>query len=112
MLAFDGACEQHGIEHYLAKPGHPSTNGQVERMNRTQKDATIKRSYDESHQQLEEHLYNFLNAYNFAKRLKTLRGLTPYEYISKAGRENPNDLKPILTITRWAWTRSPRHRSW
>ncbi|HEY4848492.1 MAG TPA: IS481 family transposase, partial [Methylocella sp.] len=25
----------------------------------------------------------FLMAYNFAKRLKTLKGLTPYEYICK-----------------------------
>jgi hypothetical protein len=31
----------------------------------------------------------FLNAYNFAKRLKTLRGLTPYEYICKAWADQP-----------------------
>lgn len=28
-------------------------------------------------------------AYNFAKRLKTLRGLTPHEYICKAWTESP-----------------------
>ena len=33
--------------------------------------------------QLKEHLRLFLTAYNFAKRLKTLKGLTPYEYIIK-----------------------------
>ncbi|MGH9539986.1 MAG: IS481 family transposase, partial [Terriglobales bacterium] len=32
---------------------------------------------------LKKHLHAFLMAYNFAKRLKTLKGLTPYEYISK-----------------------------
>ena len=57
--------------------------GQVERMNRTLKEATVKRYHYENHQQLREHLYNFMNAYNFARRLKTLRGLTPYEYIIK-----------------------------
>jgi hypothetical protein len=87
--AFDYACEQAGIEHRLTKPGHPWTNGQVERMNRTLKEATVKRYYYDNHQQLKEHLYNFLNAYNFAKRLKTLQGLTPYEYIIKCWQKEP-----------------------
>ena len=43
-------------------------------MNRTLKDATVIRYYYESHDQLREHLAAFLAAYNFAKRLKTLRG--------------------------------------
>jgi transposase InsO family protein len=87
--AFADACEQAGIEHRLTKPGHPWTNGQVERMNRTLKEATVTRDDDENHQQLKEHLSNFLNAYNFAKRLKTLQGLTPYEYIIKCWQKEP-----------------------
>jgi transposase InsO family protein len=87
--AFDYTCEQAGIEPRLTKPGHPWTHGQVERMNRTLNDATVKRYYYESHQQLKEHLYNFLKAYNFAKRLKTLHGLTPYEYIVKGWQKEP-----------------------
>src|SRR3984957_10378592 len=39
---FDRICYAHGIEHRLTKPNHPWTNGQVERMNRTIKDATVK----------------------------------------------------------------------
>jgi len=74
IQAFDYAYEQNGIEHRLTQPAHPWTNGQVERMNRTLKEATVKRYYYENHQQLKEHLYSFLNAYNFAKRLKTLQG--------------------------------------
>jgi hypothetical protein len=50
-------------------------------MNRTLKEATVKRYDDETHQQLKEHRYNFLHADNFANRLKTLHGLTPYEYL-------------------------------
>ena len=49
MPAFDDACEQHGIEHRLTKPGHPWTNGQVERMNCTLKDAAVKRYSYASH---------------------------------------------------------------
>jgi transposase InsO family protein len=94
---FDMRCREHGIEHRLTKPNHPWTNGQVERMNRTLKEATVRRYHYETHDQLREHLGAFLAAYNFAKRLKTLKGLTPYEYICKRWTENPDQfrLNPI-----------------
>ena len=38
--SFDAACADLDIEHRLTKPMHPWTNGQVERMNRTIKEAT------------------------------------------------------------------------
>ena len=37
-------------------------------------DATVKRFYYESHDQLRQHLADFVSAYNFARRLKTLSG--------------------------------------
>jgi hypothetical protein len=43
-------------------------------MNRTIKDATVKRFHYENHDQLRQHLADFVAAYNFARRLKTLRG--------------------------------------
>ena len=64
-------------------------NGQVERMNRTLKDATVKRYHSESHDQLRQHLHAFVQAYNFARRLKTLKGLTPYEFICKTWTTQP-----------------------
>ena len=48
-MRFDMICEANGIEHRLTKPNHPWTNGQVERMNRTIKDATVKRFHYDSH---------------------------------------------------------------
>jgi len=83
------ACKHHGIEHRLTKPSHPWTNGQVERMNRTLKEATVQRYHYENHEHLRQHLANFLAAYNFARRLKTLRGLTPHEYVCKIAANNP-----------------------
>ena len=35
------------------------------------------------HAQLRQHLADFIDAYNFGRRLKTLKGLTPYEAICK-----------------------------
>jgi transposase-like protein len=90
---FDMRCRENGIEHRLTKPNHPWTNGQVERMNRTLKEATVRRYHYETHDQLREHLDTFLAAYNFAKRLKTLKGLTPYEYICKRWTENPDQFR-------------------
>jgi transposase InsO family protein len=52
-------------------------NGIVERMNRTIKDATVKRYFYETHDELRVHLRDFVDAYNFARRLKTLKGLSP-----------------------------------
>jgi len=75
--SFDRVCQESGIDHRLTKTNHPWTNGQVERMNRTRKDATVKKYPYQTPQHLKEHLYTFLMAYHFAKRLKTLKGLTP-----------------------------------
>jgi len=86
---------------FAARPDHPRINGQVECMNCTPKEATVKRYYYDNHQQSREHLYNFLNACNFARRLKTLQKLTPYKYIIKAGETNQNVLSSIHPITRW-----------
>lgn len=82
-------CDEQGIEQRFTKPAHPWTNGQVERMNRTVKEATIKRFHYETSAQLNAHLQTFLVAYNYAKRLKRLKGLTPYEFICTEWRKNP-----------------------
>ncbi len=90
---FELICAKEDIDYRRTKPAHPWTNGQVERMNRTIKEATTKRYHYDSHQQLKQHLYNFINAYNFAKRLKTLKGLTPYEYIISCWQSEPERFK-------------------
>jgi transposase InsO family protein len=91
--AFEYACAQNHIDHRLTKPKHPWTNGQVERMNRTIKDATVKRCFYETHDQLRAHLCDFVDAYNFARRLKTLKGLTPYEFVCKVWTSQPQRFK-------------------
>ena len=59
-------------------------------MNRTIKEATFKRFHYENHDQLRFYLADFLAAYKFAQRLKTLNGLTPYEYIWITWASEPN----------------------
>lgn len=90
---FGRAYWRHGIEHRLTKPKHPWTNGQVDRMNRMIKEATVKRYHYDSHDQLRRHIGDFVSAYNFARRLKTLRGLTPYEYICSIWTKEPKKFR-------------------
>ena len=75
--AFELTCARNDIDHRTTKVRHPWTNGQVERMNRNIKDATVKRFHYDSHDQLRRHLADFVSAYNFGRRLKTLKGLHP-----------------------------------
>ena len=58
-------------------------------MNRI-KDATVKRFHYDDHAQLRTHLADFLAACSFARRLKTLGGFTPYEYICKIWTSEPD----------------------
>ena len=110
-MRFDMICEANGIEHRLTKPNHPWTNGQVERMNRTIRDATVKRFHYDSHDQLRTHLADFLAAYNFARRLKTLSGLTPYEYICKIWTSEP-DRFILHPIHQMPGLNNQRHPPW
>jgi hypothetical protein len=47
----------------------------------------------DSTRELRAHLQNFVDAYNFARRLKTLKGLPPYEFICKAWTSDPHRFK-------------------
>lgn len=76
-MRFDMVCEANGIEHRLTKPNHPWTHGQAERMNRTTKDARVKRFHYDNHDLLRTHLGDLMAACNFGRRLKTLGGLSP-----------------------------------
>ena len=79
----------------------------VERMNRTIKKAPVRRDHDDthSHSQLQTHITDFvlrrgrqsaglssfsLLTYTYARRLKTLQGLTPFEYICKIWTSDPD----------------------
>lgn len=59
-------------------------------MNRTIKDATVKRYHYDGHAQLERHLALFIGAYNTVRRLKTLKGLIPALFIWLAWQANPD----------------------
>jgi hypothetical protein len=62
-------------------------------MNRTIKDATVKRYHYADHDELRCHLQLLVEAYNCWRRLRTLRGLTPYEFICQTWTTEPERFK-------------------
>lgn len=77
------------MEHRLTKPAHPWTTGQAKRTNRTIKEATVQRYHYQTTDELSEHLQALVRAHHHAKRLQTLRGLTPHEFACAQWQKNP-----------------------
>lgn len=69
-------------------------------MNRAIKEATVERYHYDTHDQLGQHLGDFIAASNFRRKLKTLKRLTPHEAICKAYLKKP-----------YRFTSDPTHQS-
>ncbi len=61
-------------------------------MKRTLKEATVKRFHYDTHDQLRRHLDDFIDIDDFGRRLKPLKGRTPYEAICKTWTAEPKRL--------------------
>jgi hypothetical protein len=72
------------------KDAHPWTNGQVERIYRTIKEATIEALHYRSIEALKAHVLAFVTAYNFARHLKTLRWCTLFKVICEVWTQHPD----------------------
>ena len=70
--AFDRACTRRGIEHRTTKPHHPGTNGQVEQMNRTIKQATVRRDHCGTHNKRRAHLKLLADACTYGQHLRAI----------------------------------------
>jgi transposase len=83
--AFARACREHGIEHRLTATPDPWTCSRGARMGRILQDNVTFTS--EAY--LVRLLRDFVHAYNFRRRLKTLQGKTPYEFLRQAWLDKP-----------------------
>src|SRR3989344_2543936 len=81
---FDLICQKNRIQHRTIKFKHPWTNGMVERFNRTIKDQVLKKYLFSSIFDMNGKLIEFVNRYNFEKRLKSINYKTPAQYIKEA----------------------------
>ena len=88
--AFDIACAELGIEHRLAPPRHPQTNGMVERFN-GRISGLVAQTRFSSAEELETTLKLYLSTYNHSIPQRALHHRTPIQAL-KAWREKKPDL--------------------
>ncbi len=81
---FSRTCWEIGIEHCLASQPHPWTRNSGSQMEGMLPNVTFT-----SGAYLAGLLGQFVHAYNFRRRLKTLRGKTPHEFLCQAWTEKP-----------------------
>lgn len=79
-------------------------------MNRTLEEGTGNKYHDETHDTPKEHLQCFIDAPNFGKRLKALKGLAVFDNINKHWNEQPdkfktNSVRCLHECTDFIWTK-------
>lgn len=84
---FDIACRARKIDHHLLPPDQPW--GQIGAIRAPHSGTPTTGVHYESHDELQEHFLAFFETYNFERRLKTLRGLTPIEFVYECWKEDP-----------------------
>ena len=94
---FDIECKKDEIEHRLTAPHTPQTNGMVEKVNGTIKDATVKAEKYDNVEDLEKDLKKFLLYYIFTRRhgslVRELKVKTPFEAVVSWFQTKPEIFK-------------------
>lgn len=81
--AFDKACHELGITHYLTDPGKPAQNGKVERSQRTDREEFWNNLQASSLPVIKTKLTAYLKWYNEEREHLGIDGLTPVEKLQK-----------------------------
>ena len=98
----DEKSKQEAIEHRLTAPYTPQTNGMVERVNGTIKNATIKAEDYATIEELKRELNKFLIYYNFNRRhgslRKELKVRTPFDAVQSWFQTKPKIFKILPSV--------------
>jgi transposase-like protein len=99
---FDVECKEDNIEHRLTAPYTPQTNGMVERVNGTIKNATIKAEEYDNIDDVKKDLNKFLIYYNFNRRhgslRKELKVRTPFDAVQSWFQTKPEIFKILPDV--------------
>jgi transposase InsO family protein len=86
--AFDAACSSIAVEHRLAPPRHPQTNGMVERFN-GRINELLQQTHFDSQADLETTLLNYLKLYNHYIPQRALDARTPVLALKEWQQKRP-----------------------
>ena len=87
--AFDVACASMTVEHRLAPPRHPQTNGMVERFNGRISEL-IRQTHFASASELEATLQNYWKLYNHHIPQRAIDGKTPIQALKEWQQKKPD----------------------
>ena len=87
--AFADACRRDEVCHLLAPRDDAWTIGAGPVEETADRRETAQPPPYRDHDHLRDHFFAFFDTYNFARRLKTLKGLTPYQYICRCWAVDP-----------------------
>jgi transposase InsO family protein len=85
---FDRLCTELGIEHRLAPPMHPQTNGMVERFNGRIEDVLQGHRFS-SGEEIEQTILRYVRLYNGQLPQSALKGRTPIDALKDWHRQKP-----------------------
>jgi transposase InsO family protein len=85
---FDRLCAELGIEHRLAPPMHPQTNGMVERFNGRIEDVLQGHRF-QSGEELEQTILRYVRLYNGQLPQSALKGRAPIDALKEWHRRKP-----------------------
>lgn len=77
---FSTQCARLDIKHYLNKPGHPESNGRVERSHRTDDEEFYRVNPVKHPKEWQFLISDWQYFYNYQRAHMALKGLTPYQY--------------------------------
>ena len=86
---FDRLCADLGIEHRLAPPMHPQTNGMVERFNGRIEDVLQSHRF-RSGEDLEQTILRYVRLYNGQLPQSVLKGRTPIDALKDWQKQRPD----------------------
>ncbi|SEO00617.1 Integrase core domain-containing protein, partial [Salinihabitans flavidus] len=89
---FDRLCADLGIEHRLAPPMRPQTNGMVERFNGRIEDVLQSHRF-RSGEDLEQTILRYVRLYNGQLPQSVLKGRTPIDALKDWHRQKPEIFK-------------------
>ena len=89
---FDRLCADLGIDHRLAPPMHPQTNGMVERFNGRIEDVLQSHRF-RSGEDLEQTILRYVRLYNGQLPQSVLKGRTPIDTLEDWQRQRPELFK-------------------
>jgi hypothetical protein len=90
--SFNAVCARNKIQHRMTSPDYPWSKDQVRRMELIYR-AGARVLHHQTRHQAEQSMLRYHKIYNFGKRLKALKGLTPYEFICKTWEQSPEKFR-------------------